>query len=176
MTIQTIHPLQAHEKIQQGACFIDIRSLAEFRREHIEGAELCALPDLTSTGLSQQANAARCIIFHCQSGMRTNSAQAILRTACPDKEIYILKDGINGWKKAQLPITTDTSQPIDIMRQVQIAAGSLVLCGIILGFLVHTAFFALSAFVGAGLVFAGISGFCGMARLLAAMPWNKIKP
>jgi predicted branched-subunit amino acid permease len=59
------------------------------------------------------------------------------------------------------------------MRQVQIGAGSLVLIGIILGTLVAPGFYALSAFVGAGLVFAGTTGFCGMAHLLARMPWNR---
>jgi predicted branched-subunit amino acid permease len=59
------------------------------------------------------------------------------------------------------------------MRQVQIAAGSLVVIGVLLGALVHPGFYALSAFVGAGLVFAGVSGFCGMARLLVLMPWNR---
>jgi hypothetical protein len=62
---------------------------------------------------------------------------------------------------------------MEIMRQVQISAGSLVVIGVLMGALVHPAFYALSAFVGAGLVFAGVSGFCGMARLLALMPWNR---
>ena len=64
-------------------------------------------------------------------------------------------------------------QPIELMRQVQIAAGTLVLCGLLLGLTVAPGFLGLTAFVGAGLVFAGISGWCGMARLLAAMPWNR---
>ena len=59
------------------------------------------------------------------------------------------------------------------MRQVQIAAGSLVLAGVLLGAFVAPGFYALSGFVGAGLLFAGVSGFCGMARLLAVMPWNR---
>ena len=67
----------------------------------------------------------------------------------------------------------DRSAPIDIMRQVQIGAGSLVLIGVALGALVAPGFYALSAFVGAGLLFAGATGFCGMAHLLARMPWNR---
>jgi hypothetical protein len=59
------------------------------------------------------------------------------------------------------------------MRQVQIEAGSLVLLGIVLGVWVAPAFLGLSAFVGAGLAFAGLSGWCGVARLLALMPWNR---
>jgi hypothetical protein len=59
------------------------------------------------------------------------------------------------------------------MRQVQIVAGLLVLTGVVLGFVLNPAFFGISAFVGAGLTFAGISGWCGMAKLLALMPWNR---
>ena len=74
---------------------------------------------------------------------------------------------------ADLPVEEDRSQPIEIMRQVQIAAGSLVLLGVILGLTVAPGWFALSGFVGAGLVFAGTTGWCGMAYLLAIMPWNR---
>lgn len=59
------------------------------------------------------------------------------------------------------------------MRQVQIAAGGLILIGVVLGYAVNSSFFLLSGFVGVGLMFAGISGFCGMARLLDKMPWNQ---
>jgi len=91
------------------------------------------------------------------------------QTAMPN----ILDGGLDAWKKAGLPVALDRSQPIDIIRQVQIAAGSLVLMGMLLGTLFSPGFYALSAFVGAGLVFAGVSGFCGMAHLLALMPWNR---
>ena len=82
-----------------------------------------------------------------------------------DCETYILEGGLDAWKKAGLPVTLDRNQPIDIIRQVQIVAGSLVLSGVVLGALVAPGFYALSGFVGAGLLFAGVSGFCGMARL-----------
>src|SRR5699024_4040493 len=111
-------------------------------------------------------------------------------------EIFLLKDGIDGWKKAGLPVAVNKSQPLPLMRQVrfiyrywqsclnksqplplmrevQIAAGGLILIGVVLGYTVNSGFFLLSGFVGAGLLFAGISGFCGMARLLDKMPWNQ---
>lgn len=59
------------------------------------------------------------------------------------------------------------------MRQVQITTGLLILTGVVLGWFVNPAFYALSAFVGAGLTFAGATGWCGMAMLLKAMPWNR---
>ena len=63
--------------------------------------------------------------------------------------------------------------PISIQRQVQITAGMMVLIGVVLGFVVSPWFFLLSGFVGAGLTFAGVSGTCAMASLLALMPWNR---
>ena len=88
-------------------------------------------------------------------------------------EAYIVEGGIEAWKKAGLPVVRDRSQPIEIQRQVMIAAGSLVLLGVLLGQFVPPAFYAVPALVGAGLIFAGITGWCGMAKLLALMPWNR---
>ncbi|MFY7978292.1 MAG: YgaP family membrane protein, partial [Brevundimonas sp.] len=76
-------------------------------------------------------------------------------------------------KAAGLPIRTDARAPLELMRQVQIAAGGLILLGAALGTFLHPAGWTLSAFVGAGLLTAGVTGFCGMARLLAVLPWNR---
>jgi hypothetical protein len=62
---------------------------------------------------------------------------------------------------------------IDLNRQVRIAAGSFVVLGVVLGFTVHRAFFGLSGFVGAGLIFAGITDICGLCHVLALLPWNR---
>jgi rhodanese-related sulfurtransferase len=111
------------------------------------------------------------LIFYCRSGARTQ-ANARRLAAAGSCEAYALAGGIDGWKKAGLPVAFDRRKPIELIRQVQIAAGSLVLLGLILS-LISPAFILLSGFVGAGLVVAGATGFCGMARLLAAMPWNR---
>jgi rhodanese-related sulfurtransferase len=113
------------------------------------------------------------VIFHCRSGARTKGNAPRLAAAAGKCETYILDGGLDAWKKVGLPVALDRSQPIDIMRQVQIVAGSLVLIGVVLGALVAPGFYALSGFVGAGLLFAGASGFCGMARLLGLLPWNR---
>jgi rhodanese-related sulfurtransferase len=88
-------------------------------------------------------------------------------------EAFVLEGGLDAWAAAGLPLTEDPRAPLELMRQVQIAAGLLVLMGVVLGLVVHPAFFGLSAFVGAGLTLAGATGFCGMARLLALAPWNR---
>jgi rhodanese-related sulfurtransferase len=85
----------------------------------------------------------------------------------------MLAGGVDAWGAARLPVVEDPKAPLELMRQVQIAAGALVLLGVGLGLALHPAFFGLAAFVGAGLMLAGATGFCGMARLLALAPWNR---
>jgi rhodanese-related sulfurtransferase len=87
--------------------------------------------------------------------------------------VFLLEGGFDAWQKAGLDCKVDKAQPLEIIRQVQIGAGSLVLLGVLLGFLVSPALFGLAAFVGAGLVMAGTTGWCGMAKLLALAPWNR---
>jgi len=167
MTLQTIDPVTAKRLIDNGALLVDISEPDEHARERVPGARNTPLSRLGSLPADAKA-----IVFHCRSGART-SANAARLAAAAGCESYLLEGGIDAWKKAGLPVATDRGQPIEIMRQVQITAGALVLAGVLLGIWVAPAFLALSGFVGAGLMFAGISGWCGMARLLGLMPWNR---
>jgi rhodanese-related sulfurtransferase len=169
--IKTISPTRAAELMQQGAVLIDIREADEHARERIPGARHHALSRIDKESPARAGD--EVLVFHCRSGARTLGNAARLTAAAPSCETYVLDGGLAAWKKAGLPITLDRSQPIDIMRQVQIAAGSLVLGGVLLGAFVAPGFYGLSAFVGAGLLVAGTTGFCGMAHLLARMPWNR---
>lgn len=170
MSLQAIDATGAKRLIDQGATLVDIREADEHAREHVPGARNVPLSQLGSL-----PTGAKAMVFHCRSGART-SANAPRLAAAADCQAYILEGGIEAWKKAGLSVATDRSQPIEIMRQVQITAGSLVLVGVVLGAWVAPAFLGLSAFVGAGLVFAGASGWCGMAKLLGLMPWNRRPP
>lgn len=169
--LKTISPKRAAELVRSGAVLVDIREADEHARERIAGARHHALSRIDQATPIRDGDDV--VIFHCRSGARTKGNAARLAAATPKCETYILEGGLDAWKKAGLPVALDRSKPIDIMRQVQIAAGSLVLLGATLGYALTPAFYGLSAFVGAGLLFAGISGFCGMAHLLALMPWNR---
>jgi rhodanese-related sulfurtransferase len=164
-----ISPGKAQELIKQGAVLVDIREADERARSHIAGSIHAPLSGGSAAHLPANAQA---VVFHCKSGNRTTVNAAALRsvTRC---DSYILDGGIDGWAAAGLPVVRDRSQPIEIMRQVQITAGSLVLLGLALGTWVAPAWYGLSAFIGAGLMFAGVTGWCGMAKALAAMPWNR---
>lgn len=169
MTIQTIDAREAKRLMaEKGAQLVDIREPMEHARENIPVAKLMPLSQMNPERFGKDSPA---VIFHCQGGLRT-AANTDRLAACGAPEIYVLKGGLVGWKEAGLPTRQDHSKPIEMQRQVQIAAGSLVLLGLILGATMSPWFAAVPAFVGCGLVFAGFSGWCGMARLLAIMPWN----
>lgn len=163
---QTISPAEAKRRIDAGAVLIDIRDPDEYARAHIPCAKNMPLAKIGCVEGAPE------VIFHCKSGMRTQANAAAL-AACTDAPVYLMDGGIDAWQKSGLECNVDRKQPLEIVRQVQIGAGSLVLLGVALGFLVSPALFGLSAFVGAGLVLTGTTGWCGMAKLLAAMPWNR---
>jgi len=140
-------------------------------RERIPGAQHHALSRIDHNTPVRAGDDV--LIFHCRSGARTKGSAARLAAAAPKCETYILDGGIDAWKKAGLPVTLDRGQPIDLMRQMQIAAGSLALLGVVLGTWVNPDFYVLPAFIGAGLVVAGVTGVCPMVRLLQRMPWNR---
>lgn len=170
-TLTPLPPQDVQQRLKDGrAILVDIREADEYARSHAPGALSRPLSHFEAAHLKIEAG--QDVVFTCRTGMRTNSNCDRLAAAV-DGEAYVLEGGLDGWAKAGLPVETDKSQPIEINRQVQITAGSIVLIGAILGWLVHPAFYGLSAFVGAGLTFAGLSGTCMMANILMMAPWNR---
>jgi rhodanese-related sulfurtransferase len=166
-----LNPKDAAERIAAGrAVLVDIREADEYARRRVQGAVSQPLSRLHQARLKIEPE--KEVIFACRSGMRTH-ANCERLAARVGRPAYLLAGGLDAWAAAGLPVEEDSGAPLELMRQVQIAAGSLVLAGVILGFLVHPGFFGIAAFVGAGLTFAGVTGFCGMARLLALAPWNR---
>lgn len=169
--LPTIPPRRAAELMREGAVLIDIREADEYARERIPGARHHALSQIDAQNPARPGD--EVLVFHCRSGARTMANAPKLAAAAQGCEAYVLEGGLDAWKQAGLPTAIDRKQPIEMNRQVQIGAGSLALLGVLLGALVWPGFYVLSGFVGFGLMFAGISGFCGMARVLALMPWNR---
>jgi rhodanese-related sulfurtransferase len=172
MTLRFISAQAANRLVGDGALLVDIREPDEYAREHIAGA--VSRPVSSFGGARFETGSATQVIFHCRSGARTQSHGTRLASSV-GREAFALEGGLDAWKKAGLPVHTDRSQPLELMRQVQLTAGSLVVLGVLLGATVSPWFYGLAGFVGAGLVFAGATGFCGMAHLLQRMPWNRRK-
>lgn len=149
---------------------IDVREPAEVARESVPNARVVPLSRFDPAALALGAE--RRVVMLCASGIRSAKAGAQL-AALGGREVVNLKGGIGAWKRAGLPVSTDRSAPLPLMRQVQLVAGGLILAGAALGALVHPWFFALCAFVGAGLFVAGAAGWCGMALLLQRLPYNR---
>jgi rhodanese-related sulfurtransferase len=149
---------------------IDVREPAEVAREAVPGARVAPLSRFDPAALALGPE--RRVVMLCASGIRSAKAGVQL-AALGGREVVNLKGGIGAWKSAGLPVRTDRTAPLPLMRQVQLVAGGLILVGAALGALVHPWFFALCAFVGAGLFIAGATGWCGMALLLARLPFNR---
>lgn len=158
------------------AVLIDVREPDEFASAHIPRAMSVPLAKVTATLEGFATKQGRKLVFQCQKGGRAGQACALMESRLG--EIYNLSGGIEAWSQAGLPVIGEAApnaaqSPLPLMRQVQIVVGALILLSVFLGFTQATAFFALAGFFGAGLLFAGITGWCGMALLLARMPWNR---
>ena len=152
---------------------IDVRTPAEYREVHVEFARNLPLDQLDVAALQRGRESAPddALYFVCRSGARGKTAcERALASGLT--QVANVEGGTLACVEAGLPIVRG-KKAISLERQVRIAAGSLVLLGVALGWLVHPAFFGLSAFVGAGLIFAGVTDTCGMGMLLARMPWNR---
>lgn len=171
--ITKLDPTTSAARLEAGeAVLIDIREPDEYAREHIPGAISLPISVLDVAGLTLEAG--RDAIFHCRSGRRTDENCALLAQHV-EGDVLVMEGGLDAWRALGLPISKDVKAPLEMNRQVQITAGFLILLGVVLGWFIHPALFGLAAFVGVGLMFAGISGWCGMANLLAVMPWNARK-
>ena len=167
-----LKPAEVAERLKtRRAVLVDIREADEFARERVNGAVHAPMSRFDAFA-PEGPHAGQEVIYTCRTGNRTG-VNAVKLAACVPGQAFVLEGGLDAWKAQGLPVAADRSQPIELMRQVQMTAGGLILIGAVLGLLVHPGFWGLAAFVGAGLFFAGATGFCGMARLLAVMPWNR---
>ena len=169
-TALRLSPHELAEQLQSGrVTVVDVREPMEFASGHIPGSRNIPLAQIGKVALPDGA-----LVLVCQSGARSERGVANLRNHGHPRGLADLEGGLLAWEAAALPLEKRKGAPLPLMRQVQISAGSLVLIGVVLSQTVGPGWIWLSGFVGAGLIFAGLSGFCGMARLLALLPWNRV--
>lgn len=161
---------QAYQKVNNSeAQFVDIRTPSEISSEELPDALLIPFDLINSTRLRKQADPGKNLIIVCRSGSRAKQAATALSTQMSN--IEILEDGIAGWKKQGLPLQTGP-RIVPLERQVLIGVGTLVFLFTFLGLTTTPYFFGVTLFMACGMVFAGVTGACGIARLLVFMPWN----
>ncbi len=168
-----IAPLELMARREAGGRIelIDVRTPAEFAEVHVDFARNVPLDQLRADSVNTGEDPLYVI---CRSGSRGQKACEKLESA--GLNVVNVEGGTAAWEAAGLPVIRSGSRHMSLERQVRIGAGSLVLIGVMLGALVHPALYALSGLVGAGLIVAGVTDWCGMGLLLAKMPWNRKGP
>jgi rhodanese-related sulfurtransferase len=170
--MKTITPVELQKILvtQPATTVIDVRTPVEFAEVHVPQARSIPLDELNPGSLSLQKD--QPVYLLCRSGQRATKAAEKFSQAGFSQPI-VVAGGTLAWIDSNLPVTRSPVKVMSLERQVRIAAGALVLAGVLLARFVNFHFLWLSGFVGAGLIFAGITDFCGMGLLLAKMPWNK---
>lgn len=174
--MQTISPRQLFELQKKDANLplIDVRTPAEHAELHVPGVHLMPLDRLDATRLAGTNGFKKDapVYVLCRSGSRATQAAEKL-----EKEGFaqpcVVEGGTLAWAEAGLPVNRSGSKTMSLERQVRISAGAIVLTGVLLAQFVNPAFMWLSGFVGAGLMFAGITDTCAMGMLIAKLPWNQ---
>jgi rhodanese-related sulfurtransferase len=176
--VSTIRPEQLHAMQLRGdrPAVLDVRTAAEYRAGHILDAQLLPVGELSPEEVARRFKHTapgqhEPLYLTCWSGTRARQAAERLQLA-GYTNLALVEGGTQGWQQAGLPLRRCGSA-ISLERQVQIAIGSLLVLKVVLGFSVHTLFFALAAVIGTGLIVAGVTQWCGMAQLIARMPWNR---
>jgi rhodanese-related sulfurtransferase len=150
---------------------LDVRTPGEYESVHIRGSYNVPLDTLGEHGDEIRATVEEPVVLLCQSGNRARQAEAALQE-CTMRNVHVLEGGMAGWLAAGLPVVRGR-QRLSLERQVRIAAGSLAALGAVLALVLNPLFALVPAFVGSGLVFAGVTDTCGMAMVLSRLPYNR---
>lgn len=170
--MEKLSPTAVQEKLgreKETVCIVDVRTEDEFKSGHVPGAS-CVPLDRIECGTAELPKD-KLVILSCQSGRRSARARELL-LARGYENLVEMEGGFSAWAAHGLPVNR-LRAAMPVIRQVMLTAGSLVFAGSVLAWLVNPVFLAIPLFVGAGLTFAGATGWCGLAYLLELMPWNR---
>lgn len=169
--MKTITATELKKKLDEGTVvLVDVREPAEHQGAHIHGTHLIPLSTVSPERLPKKNQP---LVLYCRSGRRSADACKQLLHKDASLDVCSLEGGIIAWQEAGFPIKTSGADILPLERQTQIVAGVCALLGTLAGALITPAYYIIPGFVGAGLIFSGITGWCGMAKLLAKMPWNQ---
>ena len=155
------------------AVLIDVREPLEYKIEHIKHAKNIPLSTICLEDVNLPKNKSKKIVMQWRSGSRSKAACEKILKHDSSLILYNLEGGILDWSQQGFPTTTE-KQVLPLERQVQITLGSIIIFGVVMAYFVSTSWLILPAIIGMGLINAGITGWCGLAKLVARLPWNKI--
>lgn len=171
--MESISPKELNRRLSDNdndELLIDVREPAEYKGGRIPNASNIPLAKLHE--VADKLKDVGTVYVNCASGNRSAHACQILAES--GVNVVNVEGGIKAWEDAGFEIVSTGKKVIPIIRQVMILAGILIIAGVLLGNYINPLWYILSAFVGAGLLFAGITGICMMAKILSYLPWNKV--
>lgn len=172
MPLRTIDAPTLKSWLDKGeAVLVDVREPGEHEASRIPGAFHLPLAKVSKSALPNSSR--KKLVLHCKAGRRGGMACEKLLAEDPTLELYNLEGGLDAWVQAAHDVDSSGRFFLPLDRQVQLAIGIGVLTGSVLGYFVNPAWFLLSGFFGFGLINAGLTGWCGLAILMAKMPWNQ---
>lgn len=174
MQDSSISPAELSLLLASGAPveLIDVRTAPEFIEVHVPGATLIPLDTLDVDDHLNRHRRGQPVYVICQAGVRAKTAIEKMKSGGCDDGVLV-EGGTQAWIDAGLPVVRGASRVLPLMRQVQLVVGVLASIGALLALLASPWFALLPLALGCGLLFAGATGWCGMALLLARMPWNR---
>jgi len=169
ISVQAFKEVVTAEDKNPSVDFINVCTPAEYKEKHIPGVRNVPLDDLGDH--LAELKTKQTVYIHCRSGNRGRKAIEKLQQLGLQSELVNVEGGLMAWGEAGYQTNSLTTR-MPIMQQTLLVAGSLILTGYALSFINPYAIY-LSVFVGAGLTFAGFTGWCGMSHVLTRMPWNR---
>ena len=168
--MKALSPEELTDRLARGECdLVDVREHVEWAGGRVAGARHIPLGELGER--CREIGGDSPVVVMCRTGRRSGRGAEILREK-GFADVLELEGGFLAWEGAGLATERDERAPWALERQVRLAAGMLVLAGLSLALAWPPAVF-LSWFVGAGLVFAALTDWCGMGLLLSKAPWNR---
>lgn len=171
--MRTVTATELNERLNAGERFqmVDVRAPGEFMAGHIP----CAvnLPMDQVEARLDDLHHRDPVLLICQSGRRASLTRELLQPHL--NELVVLDGGTSAWEKAGLPVVRGMTARWSLERQVRLLAGAIGAAGAALALTVDPVWALVPLVVGTGLTVAGLTNFCGMASVLARMPWNRAR-
>ncbi len=173
--MKTVNHEQLKRWLDDGAvCLIDVREPFEYASEAISGSHNIPVSECNYDRICQLVEGKNYAVLMCQSGNRSNAVASQLTQQVEDMDVWQLEGGMNAWKQANQTVVSSSSKVLPLDRQVQLTVGTFILVGMLLYMMEMEWGLLFPLMIGLGLLNAGLTGWCGMAKLLAKMPWNKV--